>query len=211
MAIIHQATLVPSKLELLNAWVPTRPWYRGPEQPSLQRVTSFRFDDPAGEVGVETMIIRAGDGPLLQVPLTYRAGPLALADEWLVGTAEHSALGRRWVYDGCGDPVYAATLATAIFTGGGAAEEFTEVDGELVPREVTVAVRGSGAAAPPAIGDLVRVDEDTDPTLILTDAVELAVLRYLDVARTADDGRLTLTGAGAGMPGSRLLAMAQTI
>jgi hypothetical protein len=177
----------------------------------LQRVTSFRFDDPAGEVGVETMIVRSGDGRLLQVPLTYRAAPLELADEWLIGTTDHSVLGPRWVYDGCGDPVYAAALVTAIFTGGGAAAEFLDVDGELVPREVAVAVRGSGVGPAPAVGGLVSVDEDTDPTVIRTEAAELAVLRSLDAARTADDDRLTLTGAGAGMPGPRLLAMAASI
>jgi hypothetical protein len=208
MAIIHRAELRPTKLELLNAWLPGRPWYQGPAAPGFERVTSYRFDDPAGEVGVETMIVRAAGGPLLHVPLTYRAEPLDRADEWLIGTTEHSVLGRRWVYDGCADPVYAATLAAVVFGGGGAAEELMETDGEMVAREVTVTVRGSGSGPVPSVGGIVSVDEDTDPTVIVTDGVALHILRYLDADRTADDGLQTLIGEGPALNGVYLLATA---
>jgi hypothetical protein len=208
MALLYRAELRPGKLELLNAWLPTRPWYRGPAAPELRRVASYRFDDPAGEVGIETFIVRGGDGPLLQVPLTYRGAPLEFGDEWLVGTTEHSVLGRRWVYDGCGDPVYADALASAILTGGGQAEEFIEVDGRQERREPTTFVRGSGTyeSGVPAVKTLVRV-EDEDPTVIVTDSVELAVARVLE--DTVDDGeRLTLTGAWDGQPTALILAHA---
>src|SRR5215218_7739419 len=99
MALLHRAEITPTKLELLDAWLPTRAWYRGPADPGLAKVGAFRFDDPAGEVGIETLLVQAGDGPVLQVPLTYRAAPLAGAEPWLIGTTEHSVLGRRWVYD----------------------------------------------------------------------------------------------------------------
>ena len=65
MAILHQAELRPSKLELLANWLPTQDW-SGVGQlavSDLHRVASYRFDDPAGEVGIETMIVRAGEGP----------------------------------------------------------------------------------------------------------------------------------------------------
>ena len=81
------------------------------------------FDDPAGAVGIETMLVMAGSGPVYQVPLTYRDAALEHGDDWLVGIAEHSVLGRRWVYDACGDPVYAAVLTSAIFAGAGQAAE----------------------------------------------------------------------------------------
>src|SRR4051812_37051985 len=123
MAILYEADLHPSKLELLSRWLPTRPWYRGPASPDMRKVTSFRFDDPAGEVGLEALIVRAGDGPLMQAPLSYRGAPLERADEWLIGTMQHSVLGRRWVYDACGDPVYAEALAAAILTGAAQADE----------------------------------------------------------------------------------------
>src|SRR5687767_1046232 len=114
MALLHRAEIRPTKLELLAAWLPGRSWYEGPAPGDVTRVSAYRFDDPAGDVGIETLLVRAGDGLLLQVPLTYRGAPLDGHDRWLVGTMEHSVLGRCWVYDGCGDPVYAAVLAEII-------------------------------------------------------------------------------------------------
>jgi hypothetical protein len=178
MALMHQATMTPTKLELLSAWVPTRPWYRGPDAAAVTRVAAARFDDPAGEVGIETILLRCGDGPVLHVPLTYRGAPLAGADQWLVGTSEHSVLGLRWVYDACGDPVYAAVLATTVLTGGEQAEEFLEVDGQPVPREAGMSLRGTGQPGVelPAVTAVVRVD-DGDPTVVVTDTVTLSIVR----------------------------------
>lgn len=208
MALLYRAELRPGKLELLTAWLPTRPWYRGPAAPDLRQVASYRFDDPGGEVGIETFIVRAGNAPLLQIPLTYRGAPLEFGDEWLVGTTEHSVLGPRWVYDGCADPVYAEALASTILTGGSQAEQFIEMDGRQERREPTAFVRGSGSheGDVPAVKTLVRVD-DEDPTVIVTDSVELAVVRVLDDA--LDDGeRLTLTGTWDGQPSALILAYA---
>ena len=208
MALLHRATLRPTKLELLTAWLPDRPWYRGAGDPV--RVTGFRFDDPDGEVGIETLLVRAGDGPLLQVPLTYRAVPRPGGDAWLLGTAEHSVLGRRWVYDACGDPVYASALAAAILTGGHQAEEvMAEADGRLERRAAAMYVAGSGmpGAEVPASTAVVRV-EDADPTTILTDVVELTVRRVLDGAAGPDAGPLALTGTWSGQPVPVLLARA---
>jgi maltokinase-like protein len=117
MATIHKTTLTPTKLELLAAWLPAQPWYggngngRGPE---LRKAGGFRLDDPEGEVGIEFMVAtdEAADGSATayHLPLTYRAAPLADADEALIGTSEHGVLGRRWVYDGTHDPVLVAEL-----------------------------------------------------------------------------------------------------
>lgn len=209
MAVLYpQADLRPSKLELLTPWLPTRAWYRGPVAPELRRVAGFRFDDPAGEVGIETVLIQAGDGPLYQVPLTYRGAPLDGSDEWLVGTTDHSVLGPRWIYDACGDPVYASVLATTILTGAGEAEEFVRVDGREERREPGMTVRGSGnpGADAPAINAIVRVD-DCDPTLVVTDSVELAVSRVLNGTRgTGQDERAVLTGTWSGQVAPVLLA-----
>jgi Maltokinase N-terminal cap domain len=126
LAIIHHTTLVPSKLELLAAWLPEQDWYRTrPGGPSLTRAGGFRLDDPAGEVGIEFMVVldgggesgRAGDGAdatAYLVPLTYRAGALPGGDDALIGTAEHGVLGPRWIYDGTRDPVLLAALAEFI-------------------------------------------------------------------------------------------------
>jgi hypothetical protein len=180
MALLHRAELTPTKLELLAGWLAGRPWYQGQPEAELVRVAAYRFDDPAGAVGLETMLVRAGDGPVLQVPLSYRGAPLEGAADFLVGTTEHSVLGRRWVYDACGDPVYAATLSRVIHAGGTQAEEFFEVDGRRETRAPGMVVSGSGTgdAPVPAAGAVRRV-VDEDPTVIVTDEVELAVLRRL--------------------------------
>lgn len=207
MALLHRAVLHPTKLELLAAWLPGLNWYQGQAAADLVHVASYRFDDPAGAVGIETMLVRAGDGPIHQVPLTYRGAPLDGGDGWLVGTSAHSVLGPRWVYDACGDPVYAAALASAIFAGTGQAEEFFEVDGRLERREPTMAVTSSGAkhVEVPAVGSLRRVVDD-DPALIVTDSVELAVVRRLDGSNGL--AGVTLTGAWTGQPTPLPLAYA---
>jgi hypothetical protein len=111
------ATLVPHFRDFLPAWLARQPWYLGSGVPTLEPVGYFRFEDPAGEVGVETHLVRA-DGTLYQVPLTYRGAPLPDADAALVTTAEHSVLGTRWIYDAAADPVWTAQLLDLVRTGG---------------------------------------------------------------------------------------------
>ena len=147
MALLYRASLSPSKLELLEGWAPSQPWFEGDASGHLSSVASYRFDDPEGEVGVETLLVRAGDGPVLQVPLTYRNERLDGADAWLIGTMQHSVLGERWTYDATGDPVYLLTLATAVLTGGHQADQFIEIDGVMTEREPTAVVSGSGSGS----------------------------------------------------------------
>ncbi|GGL41622.1 phosphotransferase [Phycicoccus endophyticus] len=110
----HDATITPSKLELVEAWMGDQRWYAAKgRSPRLRRLASWRLDDPAGEVGVETLLLADESGPepvVYQVPLTYRDAPLPDAEHALVGTTEHSVLGHRWVYDAPHDPVYATQL-----------------------------------------------------------------------------------------------------
>src|SRR3954451_1855480 len=136
------ATLDPTKQELDEAWLPLRSW--APDG-ALEKVGGVRFDDPEGEVGVETIVWRTTGGALLQVPFTYRAAPLAGAEAHLVGTTDHSALGKRWVYDGCADPVWAETLSRAILTGGTQAQMVIERDGQMIDVPARIQVRGSGS------------------------------------------------------------------
>lgn len=161
MAILHHATLVPSKLELLEAWLPAQPWFPGTDAAGLERVAAFRFDDPAGEVGIETLLVRTPDGPLLQVPLTYRGAPLDDAAAYLVGTMEHSALGPRWVYDAVGDPVYVAEVTRVIREADGEVAQFYETPEGPEPVDSPTHVRGSGGiGGAPAV---VRVLDGTAP------------------------------------------------
>lgn len=111
MAVIHRATLTPSKLELLEPWLARQPWAGAGGK--LERLGSYRFDDPDGEVGIEGFLLRHGT-ETVHVLLTYRAAPLEGAAEWLIGTMEHSVLGTRWVYDGVGDPVGRDVLLRAL-------------------------------------------------------------------------------------------------
>jgi uncharacterized protein YndB with AHSA1/START domain len=166
MAILHgDADITPTKPELLATWLPTQPWFTG-DVSALQQVGSYRFDDPDGEVGMETHLVRAGDGLLFQVPWTYRGVPLDGAESYLVGTMDHTVLGPRWIYDGFGDPVYQSVLAATILTGGTQAELVRELaDGrtEIVEPSVRVKGSGSGSDVPPADLEVVRVLDGTTP------------------------------------------------
>lgn len=119
MAELHKGTwLRPSKLELVTAWLGHQRWYAGVGVlPDLTLVGAWRLGDPAGEVGIETLIVEDSAGPepvVYQVPLTYRGAPVPGLEGALVGTMEHGVLGPRWVYDGPHDKVYAAQLLALV-------------------------------------------------------------------------------------------------
>lgn len=159
MALIYvDAELRPGKLDLLAAWLPAQPW-AGPGV--VTRVATFRLDDPAGDVGIETMVLRIGDS-LLHVPLTYRGASLDGAT--LVGEMEHSALGHRWVYDAETDPVYLDVVRRMIVDGSHEAEQ-TAPDGTRLPRGRTEAsASGSGVADAGSAGAVLVVRRIGDPT-----------------------------------------------
>lgn len=197
MAILHRAELQPTKLELLEEWLPRQPWFPESGTAPLRKVGSYRFDDPAGEVGLETLIVAAG-GSTVQVPLTYRAQPLAGADSWLVGTMQHSVLGPRWVYDACADPVYVAALAASIMLDLPQAEQFLEVEGKLEVLAQSVFVQSSGPnfnAAPSVTS--VRPRTTVAGTAVETADFTLVVARHLDLAGQPAGG-LVLTGTWDG-------------
>ena len=117
MADIYAAQLNPGKLDVVTDWVAKQDWAAELDLKAdpLEAVTAYRFDDPAGEVGIEIHIVKSGD-QLLQVPLTYRGAPLEGADESFVANMEHSVLGKRWVYAGMGDPLFRQRLDHTIAT-----------------------------------------------------------------------------------------------
>ncbi len=153
MAIIHDTTMSPGKLELLQAWLPAQPWYRGMGQKSrLTKAGGFRLDDPAGAVGIEFMVVTDGSAsPAIayQVPMTYRAAALAEAGDALIGTAEHGVLGTRWIYDGPQDPVLVAQLVALL---AGTAEPQAQ-NVSNTPEPAVIAHRPpNGALAPAGTG-----------------------------------------------------------
>lgn len=194
MALLHQAELTPSKLELLNTWIYGLVWFVGDTSAELVNVAAFRFDDPNGEVGVETILIRAGDGPTLQVPLTYRGAPLDGAESSLIGTMEHSVLGKRWVYDGASDPVYVQTVATAALNGGHQAELTIDTNEGRITRTPNALVTGSGTeTATVTIPEVHELVTRNDGSVTVVDAgnIHLRIQRVIggDPIRSADSRR----------------------
>lgn len=204
MALLHQAELRPSKLELITPWLAEQSWAY-PARGDWQRVAAYRFDDPDGEVGVETLIVRSGGNDELQVPLTYRGAPLAGAENWLIGTMDHSALGTRWVYDAAGDPVYAQTLAFAITSGGREAEQYREENGVRVPVAGTAQVQGSGSGGVmPTVAPVASTTTD-GVTAIETDAFTLWLARVVG-GQVPTDAAETLSGSWDDREASVVLA-----
>lgn len=176
----HTATLSPTKQELVEEWLVSRSWAEG--RRVAAKVAEYRFDDPAGEVGIETILWRTDDGTVLQTPLTYRAAPLDGAEPHLVGTTDHSVLGLRWVYDGCGDPAWAAAMVDAISTGGRQAQMFIEQDGRRVDVPPRMQVRGSGTGDyAPRVTSIDTVTDEGAVTVVTADTVEIAVARVVGV------------------------------
>ena len=147
-AEIHDATLNPTKLELLAGWLPSQEWFVG-DPDDLARVASYRFVDPDGEVGIDTILV-SSRGVTYQVPLTYRGEPLEEAKDSFIGTMEHSVLGTRYVYDAVGDPVYLVELMRVIHEG--------DNEADLSRGEKSMTVLGSGIVpVSNAAGEMMRV------------------------------------------------------
>lgn len=187
MALLHATDLTPSKLELLAEWMPQQPWFAGGE---LEQIGSFRLDDPAGEVGIEGLILRAADRTY-HVPMTYRAAPLDGGR--LVGTMVHGVLGDRWAYDATSDPTYASVLGTTILAGGRQADLFRDNGTTTEPVDPVVTVQGSGVPGAEIEPIELRGSELTEEgTLMETSGPNLVVIHDVDGAsKTMGDHRLT--------------------
>lgn len=166
MALLHNTTMAPTKLELLTGWLPLQSWYLGDGSPLLARAGGFRLDDPAGAVGIEFMIVRDDGGaePVFYlVPMTYRGEPRPEGRTALIGTSEHGVLGKRWIYDGVQDPVLQAQLA-ALVRGTVVAQAQTESH----TTDPTVEVSVSTSAAPTLRRVLRAGDEPGDGSISVT-------------------------------------------
>lgn len=179
MGMFHFTTLTPTKPELLTAWVPSQPWAPESDQP-LEVIGSYRIDDPAGQVGIEVYLTRLGE-TVLQVPLTYRNEPLAAttdADDALITTMQHSALGTRWVYDGLRDPLCIFVLAAVTMTGQGEALGMAQHEGRWVVVPSAVRIHGGGGTPQRvAIDGFARYTDDVQTAVFRNDGFKFTVHR----------------------------------
>lgn len=176
VAIVHRTTLTPSKLDLLTAWLPTQDWYRGTDIPALAKAGGFRLDDPAGDVGIELMIVTDTAGPDEQaylVPLTYRGAP---AEGTLIGTMEHGVLGTRYAYDAPTDPVFHTQVAALL-------------RGEAIPQAQSES-------------DTVDRTVHVNPTPDATDGAGIEVVRHL-LPHTGPEPHRTVTASWLDSDGTR--------
>ncbi|QRO87504.1 hypothetical protein I6J30_00525 [Kytococcus sedentarius] len=92
MALMYDVELTPSKPEFVAMLLERATWFDS-DTAGIELVGHYRFDDPAGQVGIEAHIVRAADGTFWHVPMTYRREPLEAAEAGLVTTTEHPVLG----------------------------------------------------------------------------------------------------------------------
>ncbi|WP_445167753.1 maltokinase N-terminal cap-like domain-containing protein [Mycolicibacterium sp. Dal123E01] len=205
MAFVHRgATLSPSKPEIVGQWLAATDWFHAdPEADPIAPPLAYRFDDPAGKVGIEGLIVPYG-GRYIQLPLTYREAPLAGADEWLLTTMEHSALGRRWVYDGVGDPVLVTAFISSI--AGGTSSAILEFDAEDERRTAPTSVHahGTGSGPMPTPLDVVSAERTASVSTVHTTAGVLRIPHLLDPAAPASSA--SLVGDGDALGSTLLLA-----
>lgn len=119
IAEIHKATLNPTKEEVLTQVF-------GPHE----MFGAFRFVDPRGMVGIETLLVHQG-GPLLQLPVTYRDS--RITDEHEIATMDHSVLGKRYVTRTVADPAAVKEYLRVILVGDTNAKRS---DGQLAPLKI---------------------------------------------------------------------------
>ena len=201
MARYHIAQLTPSKVEILAGWLNAQPWAPVvPGADDIEIAGAFRFDDPAGAVGLETHLVRAG-GVLFQVPLTYRQEPLD--DGQLVSEMHHSVLGNRWVYDGQRDPVMVAMFAAASLTGTGQALGIVEHEGRRVVVPTPIRLTGGGWTGGPTPVDGFAIDAEDDSAVTLSN--DTFTMR---ISRQLDDGPAPEIGLTATWPGQASVTLA---
>lgn len=171
MSVVYNAQLSPTKDELIAEWIAKQPWFEG-DASSLKKAAGFRWDDPAGSVGMEHIIVRDGSGKHYLVPLTYRG--LELDGGRLITRMEHSVLGTRYVYEAESDPVYRHAARDAVRKGEPQSVVELHEGGEVTVREPTMDVEVIGGP-----GDL-HHDEIGDS--------EISVNYALDPSVTAETG-----------------------
>jgi 1,4-alpha-glucan branching enzyme len=111
---------------LLREWLPSQRWFPVKSADfSLHQVGGLALEDRAGHAHLEVFLLavtsRAADGgsrtDVVQVPLSYRAAPLAGMERALVGQAGDSGAGPEWIYDAVHDPAFVSAWLELIRNG----------------------------------------------------------------------------------------------
>ena len=193
MATVHDATLVPGKVDLVAGWIGAQRWFTGTRRPRLRRLDSWRLDDPQGEVGIEVLILLdEADSVVYQVPLTYRGAPLEGGRRALVGEMEHSVLGRRWVYDAPHDPVYVAQLL-ALVRGRVAAQHGSTSD---TPEPDVVGVpHPTWPSDPLPVASRVHQGEQSNTSILVETTAAPVVAKVFRTLSPGDNPDITVQGA----------------
>ena len=153
IAKVYSTTVLnPTKAEILHQQF-------GP----VTNIGAFRFVDPNGKVGIETLLVRETDGALLQFPVTYREQ--RISDTHEVGTTEHSHLGTRHITKIVADPVAVTEIIRVILEGD---TNVQRSDGKTSPYEI----RGTGTAG---------VDTLTLGNIHLKKSADTVVTGHIDV------------------------------
>lgn len=153
IAKVYSTTVLnPTKAEILHQQF-------GP----VTNIGAFRFVDPNGKVGIETLLVRETDGALLQFPVTYREQ--RISDTHEVGTTEHSHLGTRHITKIVADPVAVTEIIRVILEGD---TNVQRSDGKTSPYEI----RGTGTAG---------VDTLTLDNIHLKKIADTVVTGHIDV------------------------------
>lgn len=199
MSTIFNADLTPTKDELVEGWIGEQRWYPGQgRRPRLRQLDSWRLDDPAGEVGIETLVYLddSGSTPVVyQVPLTYRGAPLEGGEAALLGEMDHSVLGRRWVYDAPHDPVYVTQLL-ALLRGRATAQDGAVSD--TTDPDIVGAPHPAWRDEPVVAGSRVLVGEQSNTSVVITPVEGSSAPVILKLFRTLAAGEnpdITLQGA----------------
>jgi hypothetical protein len=210
MAIIHQTTLTPTKLELLTSWLPGQLWYQGGAEPRLEKAGGFRVDDPYGEVGLEFMAATdvSGDEPVIyHVPLSYRGAPLPGGAGALIGTSQHGTLGTRWVYDGTRDAVLITQMFALLL---GEAEPQAQSISDTLDPSVTRSITGNTGVLPIELVGVADAARSTDIVVRAAGTPGPLMLRVNRVLRpnapglmTGSLGHVTAEWTGPGVSRSR--------
>ena len=205
MAFVHRdATLRPTKIDIVRQWLTAADWFdAAPETVVTSPPLSYRFDDPAGKVGIEALVVPY-EGRFIQLPLTYREAPLDGAQQWLLTTMEHSVLGRRWIYDGVGDPALVTAFVSSI--AGGASSATLEFGPDDQPQTAATSIQARGTGSKPMTTpfEVVSVERSEAVSTVHTAAGVLRIPHLLDPA--AQVSAMALVGDGDGLGSELLLA-----